>query len=90
VATNNGDGGVFGGSLNKTGSESGSTDDVEGGDTEQVLGVEDTGFLEGSSDNRDGGVDGVGDDEDVGVWGNTSNSGSEVTDDGGVGLRLVR
>lgn len=38
------------------GDESGSTDDIEGGDTEQALGVVDTTGLEDLSDNWDGGV----------------------------------
>lgn len=43
------------------------TDDVEGGDTEELLGVEDAGLLEDLSGNGDGAVDGVGDDEDEGL-----------------------
>jgi hypothetical protein len=47
--------------------EAGGTNDIKGGDTEETLGVVDTVLLEDFSEDRDGGVDGVGDDEEVGL-----------------------
>lgn len=47
--------------------EAGGTNDIKGGDTEETLGVVDTVLLENFSKDRDGGVDGVGDDEEVGL-----------------------
>ena len=43
--------------------EAGRTDNVEGGDTENPARVIYTGLLENLGDDRDSGVDGVGDDE---------------------------
>lgn len=57
VATNNGDllsGGV---GLLDLGDEARSADNVQGGNTEQALGVVDTGLLVNLSDDGDGGVD---------------------------------
>jgi hypothetical protein len=45
--------------------EAGSTDDVKGSDTEKTLGVIDTSLLEDLSEDRNSGVDRVGDDEEV-------------------------
>lgn len=56
VATNNGDGLVGGIGLLDLGDEAGGPDDIEGGDTEETLGVVDTSGLEDLSDNGDGGV----------------------------------
>lgn len=89
VAADDGDVALLGGDIANGGQEAGSTDDVEGGDTEETLGVEDTGLLERSGDDGDGGVDGVGDDKDVGVWGAGSDGAGEVTDDGSVGLQEI-
>lgn len=41
------------------------TDNIEGGDTKELLGVEDTGLLQDLGGNWDGGVDWVRDDENV-------------------------
>lgn len=71
------------------GDEAGGADDVEGGDTEQALGVVDTGLLEDLSGDGDGAVDRVGDDEDVGVGAVLGDSLGEVADDGGVGVEKV-
>lgn len=68
VTTDNSDGCLGRVGLNETGKEASGTDDVEGGDTKDAAGVKDTSFFEGGGDNGDGGVDGVGDDEDVGFW----------------------
>jgi hypothetical protein len=69
--------------------EAGSTDDVEGGDTEEALGVVDTLGLEDLGGDGDGRVDGVGDDEDVGVGGVLSSGLGQVADNGGVGVEQV-
>ena len=83
---NDGLGGLLAGDAGK---EGGSTGDVEGGDTVELLGVVDTSLLEDLSNNRDGGVDGVGDDQDVSLGGNLGSLLCEVTDDGGVGVEKV-
>jgi len=69
--------------------EAGSTDDIEGGDTEKTLWVVDSLGLEDLSNDWDGGVDWVGDDEDVGIWGGLSGGLGEVADDGGVGIEEI-
>jgi len=65
------------------------TDDIEGGDTKELLGIEDTGLLEDLGGDWDGGVDRVGDDQDVclgAVLGDTLN---QTLDDAGVDLEEV-
>jgi hypothetical protein len=89
VAADNGDllvGRVGGLDL---GDEARSADDVEGGDTEQALGVVDTLGLEDLGNNGDGRVDRVGDDQDVGVRGSFGSSLGEVTDDRGIGVEKI-
>jgi hypothetical protein len=86
VTTDDGDGCAVGVLVEDLTDESGGTDNVEGGDTEQTLGVENTGLFKGGGHDGDGGVDRVGDDEDVGFGSDTANGGGEVADDGGVGL----
>ena len=90
VATNDGDGGLLGvlgaGDL---GNEGLGADDVEGGDTEQALGVEDTLGLEDLGGDRDGGVDGVGDDEDEGLGGDIGDDLNEALDDTGVDVEEI-
>jgi hypothetical protein len=49
------------------GNEGLGADDIEGGDTEQLLGVKDASVLEDLGGNGDGRVDGVGDDKDEGL-----------------------
>ena len=53
------------------------------------LGVEDSVLLEYFGDDRDGGVDGVGDDEDVGLGGDTGDGSGKVADDRRVGVEEV-
>lgn len=89
VATDNGDVLVSGIGTLELRDEAGSTDDVEGGDTKEALGVVDTAGLEDLGDDGDGGVDRVGDDEDVGLGGGLGGGLGEVTDDGGVGVEEV-
>ena len=69
--------------------EAGSTHDIESRNTEQTLGVVDSLGLEDLSDDWDGAVDWIRDDEDVGVWGRLSGCLCEVADDGGVGVEQV-
>jgi hypothetical protein len=57
VTTNDGDVLAGGVGLLKLGDEARGTNDVEGGDTEQALGVVDTLGLEDLGGDRDGGVD---------------------------------
>lgn len=86
VSADDGHGGVVRGGIGYTAEETRSADDVEGGDTEQVGGVEDTCFFEGGGDDGDGGVDGVGDDEDVGGGCYAGDGCREVADNRCVGL----
>jgi hypothetical protein len=60
VATDNGDLLTSGVGLLDLGDEAGGTDDIEGGDAEQALGVVDTLALVDLGDDGDGGVDLVG------------------------------
>lgn len=90
VATNNGDVELGGVRLaNNSGGEGLGSDNVEGGDTEQLLGVEDVVLLQDLGGNGDGGVDGVGDDEHKGVGGVLGDTGDEVSDDTGVDLKQI-
>lgn len=65
------------------------TDNVEGGHTEEALGVKDASGFEDLSGNGDGGVDGVGDDEDEGLGAELGDALDEVPDDAGVDLEEV-
>ena len=87
VTTDNGDDGVLGARAGDFGKETSGTDNVEGGDTEDAAGVVDTSFLEDLRDDGDGAVDGVGDDEDVGLGSNAADCRSEIPDNGSIGLK---
>jgi hypothetical protein len=104
VAANNGDELVGGVGLLDLGDEARSADNVEGGDTEDALGVVDTLGLVDLGDDGDSRVDlgrqhcsglqgrdtnRVGDDEDVGVGGSIGSGLGEVADNGGVGVEEV-
>lgn len=69
------------------GEEARGTDDVEGGDTEELPGVEGAGFGGDGGYDRDGRVDGVGDDEDVCIRRDTGNGGREVANDACISLK---
>ena len=69
--------------------ETGSANNIEGGNTEQALGVVDSLGLEDLGYDWDSRVDRVGDDEDVGIWGRLSGGLCEVADDRGVGIEEV-
>jgi hypothetical protein len=71
------------------GDEAAGADDVEGGHTEELLGVVDTLGLEDLGGDWDGAVDGVGDDEELGLGGVLSGGNGEIADDGGVGVEQV-
>jgi hypothetical protein len=66
--------------------EGAGSNDVQSGNTEQSLGVKDTGLLEDFSEDGDGRVDGVGDDADHGLGAVLGTCLGEVSDDGGVGV----
>ena len=72
VPTDDSHGSVVRGSARDRSQEACSTDNVKGGDTKNVVGVEDTSLFEGPGNDGDGGVDGVGDNKDVCIWSNTS------------------
>lgn len=86
VTTDDGHVDVLGVSALDLANESGSSDNVEGGNTEESLLVKDTGLLEDLGEDGDGRVDWVGDDQDEGLWRVLGNSLGEVSDDGGVGV----
>lgn len=90
MTTDDGDGGL--GGVLQTGEllgESLGTNDVKGGDTEQTLGVENTGVLEDLGGNGDGGVDGVGDDQDESLGAILGDTLNEIADDAGVDLEEI-
>lgn len=89
VTTNNGD--VLGGGVGllDLGDEAGSANEIEGGDTEEALGVVDTSGLEDLGGDGNGGVDRVGDDQDVGVGRVLSSGLGQIADDRGVGVEKI-
>jgi hypothetical protein len=89
VTTNNGDLLIGGVGALLLRDEAGGTDDVEGGDTEEALGVVDALALEDLGNDGDGGVDGVGDDEDVGVGAGLGAGLGQVADNAGVGVEQI-
>jgi hypothetical protein len=86
VTTDDGHVDVLGVSALDLANESGSSDDVEGGDTEESLLVKDTGLLEDLGEDGDGRVDWVGDDQDEGLWRVLGHGLGKVSDDRGVGV----
>lgn len=69
--------------------EAAGADDIEGGDTEEALGVVDAMGLEDLGDDRNGGVNGVGDDEKIGLRAGFGAGLSKVTNDRGVGVEKI-
>jgi len=65
------------------------TDDIESGDTEQLLWVELAGGLQYLGSDWDGAVDWVGDDKEVGVWAVLGDTLDEVANDAGVDLEEI-
>jgi hypothetical protein len=90
VASNDGNSGLGGvllaGDLSNEGLGS---DDIKSGHAEQFLGVKDTGGLEDFGGDWDCGVDGVGDDEEIGLWTVLGGALDEITDDTGVDLEEI-
>jgi len=69
--------------------EAARTYDVQGSDTEEALRVVDVLALEDLGADGHRAVDGVGDDEHVGVWAGIGGGFGEVADDGGIGVEEV-
>ena len=69
--------------------ETGGADDVESGDAEEAGWVVGACGLEDFGADGHRGVDGVGDDEDVGVGAGGRDGFGEVPDDGGVGVEEI-
>jgi hypothetical protein len=89
VATNDGDLLVSGVGTLDLADEAAGTDDIEGGDTEETLGVVDTTGLVDLGADGDGRVDGVGNDEQVGLGARLGAGLGEVADDGSVGVEEI-
>ena len=89
VTADDGDVLVLGVGALELGDEAAGADNVEGGDAKEGLGVVDAAGLENLCADGDGGVDGVGDDEDLGVGGGLGDGLGQVADDGGVGVEEV-
>lgn len=90
VTANNGNlqvGGVL--LTDDLGDEGLGTDDIEGGDTEELLGVELASAFQHLGGDGNGGVDGIGDDEDKGIWGVVCDALDDVAHDAGVDLEQV-
>lgn len=90
VATDDGDNELLGVALaSDLGDEGLGTDNIEGGDAEEALGVEDTLGLEDLGGDGDGRVDGVGDNEDEGLGGDLGGNLDQTLDDTGVDVEEI-
>lgn len=90
VTTDDGNGSLGGvGQTRKLLGEGLGANDIQSGDTEQALGVEDASSLEDLGGNRDGRVDGVGDDQSEGVGAELGDTLGQVTDNASVDLEEV-
>ena len=90
MATDDRDGELLGLSLASDASDEGlGADDVEGGDAEQALGVEDVLGLEHLGGDGDGRVDGVGDDQDEGLGGNLGGSLDQALDNASIDIEEI-
>lgn len=90
VTANDRDGQLLGlGLAGNLSNEGLGTDDIEGGDTKEALGVEDTLALENLGGDGDSRVDGVRDDKDEGLGGDLSGDLNEALDDTGVDVEEV-
>jgi hypothetical protein len=87
VATDHGYWGILRVGIRNTGEETGGADDIKSGDTEQVGWVKYASFFEGGSDDWNGGVDGIGDNEDVRGRCNSGYCRCEVANDGSISLK---
>jgi hypothetical protein len=86
VTTDDGDLDILGVGVLDLTQESRSSNNVEGGNSEQSLLVKDTSLLEDLGEDGDGGVDRVGDDQDVSLGCVLGNGLGKVSDDRGVGV----
>jgi hypothetical protein len=90
VTTNDGDGQALGVGLANDISDKGlCSDNVEGGDTEEALGVEDVLGLENLGRDGDCGVDGVGDDEDEGLGSDLGGDLDEALDNASIDVEEI-
>lgn len=90
VTTDDGDASLAGVALaGDLSDESLGANNIEGGNTEQLLGVELAGGLEDLGGDGDGAVDGVGDDENEGFGAVLGDALDEVSDDAGVDLEQI-
>ena len=90
VPTNDGNGKLLGvGLASDLGDKGLGTDDVEGGDTKEALGVEDTLGLEDLGRDGDSRVDGVRDDEDESLGGNLGSDFDQALDDSSVDIEEI-
>ena len=71
------------------GHESGSTNNIEGGDTEKTLGVVNSFCLEDLCNDRNCGVHWVGDNKDVCIGSRFSSGFGEISDNGGIGVEEI-
>ena len=71
------------------GDEAAGADNVEGGDTEELLGVVDILGLEDLGGDGNGGIDRIGDDEDVGIGRVVRCGFGKITYDGGIGVEQI-
>lgn len=90
MSTDDGDVGILGLGPLDFAEEGAASDDVQGGHAEQPLGVKDAVLLEHLGKDGDGGVDGVGDDQDHGAGSVLGGGLGEVSDDRGVGVLSSR
>ena len=86
MATDDGYRGIARVGIRNTCEETGSADDVESGNTKEAGWVKYASFLEGGGDDWDGGVDGIGDNEDVRCRCNPGYCRCEVANDGCISL----
>jgi len=89
MASDDGDINVLGVLAHVGAKEGVGTTDIKGGDTADLLGVEDALGLEDLGGNGDGGVDGVGDDGEDGVRAVLGATLDEGLDDGSVGVEEI-
>ena len=69
--------------------ESLGTDNIQGGDTKETLGIEDASGFQDLSGNRDGRVNGVGDNQDESLGAEFGNTLNQVPDDTSVDLEQI-
>lgn len=89
VSTNNDNVLVYGVGVLDLADEAGSAHNIKGSNTEKTLRVIDTSLLEDLSNDWDGAVDRVGDDEDFGIGCGFGSGFGEVADDRGIGVEEI-